>query len=205
MKQLMPKSKREQILLVFLIFSVVISCYVIFRVQAMNFEILVLDEQLEKMNGELSDFKVETLSKVKVVDLKEELESVKKVISAEQITVSGFEETFIDLTQNDAIATVREEITRLCDGERLRILSINRSDVELTSLAKVKTVESDQVLARPQFTIKLRGEFEQLKSLLFKIKKLSHMVVVTKIRINSESTDITNYQSELTASLTFAF
>ena len=201
----MPKSKREQILLVFLIFSVVISCYVIFRVQAMNFEILVLDEQLEKMNGELSDFKVETLSKVKVVDLKEELESVKKIISTEQITVSGFEETFIDLTQNDAIATVREEITRLCDGERLRILSINRSDVELTSLAKVKTAESDQVLDRPQFTIKLRGEFEQLKSLLFKIKKLSHMVVVTKIRINSGNTDITNYQSELTASLTFAF
>ena len=201
----MPKSKREQILLVFLIFSVVISCYVIFRVQAMNFEILVLDEQLEKMNGELSDFKVETLSKVKVVDLKEELESVKKIISTEQITVSGFEETFIDLTQNDAVATVREEITRLCDGERLRILSINRSDVELTSLAKVKTAESDQVLARPQFTIKLRGEFEQLKSLLFKIKKLSHMVVVTKIRINSGNTDITNYQSELTASLTFAF
>ena len=119
--------------------------------------------------------------------------------------MSGFEETFIDLTQNDAIATVREEITRLCDGERLRILSINRSDVELTSLAKVKTAESDQVLARPQFTIKLRGEFEQLKSLLFKIKKLSHMVVVTKIRINSGNTDITNYQSELTASLTFAF
>ena len=201
----MPKSKREQILLVFLIFSVVISCYVIFRVQAMNFEILVLDEQLEQVNSELSDFKVETLSKVKVVDLKEELESVKKIISTEQITVSGFEETFIDLTQNDAIATVREEITRLCDGERLRILSINRSDVELTSLAKVKTAESDQVLARPQFTIKLRGEFEQLKSLLFKIKKLSHMVVVTKIRINSGNTDITNYQSELTASLTFAF
>jgi hypothetical protein len=205
MKQLMPKSKREQILLVFLIFSVVISCYVIFRVQAMNFEILVLDEQLEQVNSELSDFKVETLSKVKVIDLKEELESVKKIISTEQITVSGFEETFIDLTQNDAVATVREEITRLCDGERLRILSINRSDVELTSLAKVKTAESDQVLARPQFTIKLRGEFEQLKSLLFKIKRLSHMVVVTKIRINSGNTDITNYQSELTASLTFAF
>ena len=201
----MPKSKREQILLVFLIFSVVISCYVIFRVQTMNFEILVLDEQLETTNSDLDKLKVITLSKVKVVDLKEAIEHVKKVISAEQITVSGFEETFIDLTQNDAIATVREEITRLCDGERLRILSINRSDVELTSLAKVKTVESDQVLARPQFTIKLRGEFEQLKSLLFKIKKLSHMVVVTKIRINSESTDITNYQSELTASLTFAF
>ena len=205
MKQLMPKSKREQILLVFLIFSVVISCYVIFRVQTMNFEILVLDEQLETTNSDLDKLKVITLSKVKVVDLKEAIEHVKKVISAEQITVSGFEDTFIDLTQNDAIATVREEITRLCDGERLRILSINRSDVELTSLAKVKTVESDQVLARPQFTIKLRGEFEQLKSLLFKIKKLSHMVVVTKIRINSESTDITNYQSELTASLTFAF
>jgi hypothetical protein len=201
----MPKSKREQILLVFLIFSVVISCYVIFRVQTMNFEILVLDEQLETTNSDLDKLKVITLSKVKVVDLKEAIEHVKKVISAEQITVSGFEDTFIDLTQNDAIATVREEITRLCDGERLRILSINRSDVELTSLAKVKTVESDQVLARPQFTIKLRGEFEQLKSLLFKIKKLSHMVVVTKIRINSESTDITNYQSELTASLTFAF
>lgn len=201
----MPKSKREQILLVFLIFSVVISCYVIFRVQAMNFEILVLDEQLEQVNSELSDFKVETLSKVKVVDLKEELESVKKIISTEQITVSGFEETFIDLTQNDAVATVREEITRLCDGERLRILSINRSDVELTSLAKVKTAESDQVLARPQFTIRLRGEFEQLKSLLYQIKNLPYMVVVTKISINSESTDITNYQSELTASLTFAF
>ena len=87
----------------------------------------------------------------------------------------------------------------------MRILSINRSDVELTSLAKVKTAESDQVLARPQFTIMLRGEFEQLKSLLYQIKNLPYMVVVTKISINSEGRDITNYQSELTASFTFAF
>ncbi len=201
----MPKSKREQMLLVLLIFSAVISCYVIFRVQAMNFEILVLDEELVTINNDLDKFKVLILSKVKVVDLKAELEDIKNVISGELVTVSGFEDTFIDLTQNDAIATVREEITRLCDGEKLRILSINRSDVELTSLAKVKTAESDQVLARPQFTIKLRGEFEQLKSLLYQIKNLPYMVVVTKISINSESTDITNYQSELTASLTFAF
>tara|TARA_B100000809_G_scaffold206122_1_gene208111 strand:- start:164 stop:781 length:618 start_codon:yes stop_codon:yes gene_type:complete len=205
MKNLMPKSKREQMLLVLLIFSAVISCYVIFRVQAMNFEILVLDEELVTINNDLDKFKVLILSKVKVVDLKAELEDIKNVISGELVTVSGFEDTFIDLTQNDAIATVREEITRLCDGEKLRILSINRSDVELTSLAKVKTAESDQVLARPQFTIKLRGEFEQLKSLLYQIKNLPYMVVVTKISINSESTDITNYQSELTASLTFAF
>ena len=89
MKQLMPKSKREQILLVFLIFSVVISCYVIFRVQAMNFEILVLDEQLEQVNSELSDFKVETLSKVKVVDLKEELENLIKKYDLPKESVTG--------------------------------------------------------------------------------------------------------------------
>ncbi len=201
----MPKSKREQMLLVLLIFSAVISCYVIFRVQAMNFEILVLDEELVTINNDLDNFKVLILSKVKVIDLKAELEDIKNVISGELVTVSGFEETFIDLNQNDAIATVREEITRLCDGEKLRILSINRSDVELTSLAKVKTAESDQVLARPQFTIMLRGEFEQLKSLLYQIKNLPYMVVVTKISINSEGRDITNYQSELTASFTFAF
>lgn len=205
MKTLMPKSKREQILVFFLVFSVVITSYVVFRVEGKEFEILVLNEQLESINSDLSTFKVTTLSKIKAVDLKEKLDEIEKVVRSERVTVSGFEETFIDLTQNDAIAKVREEITRLCDGEKLRILSINRSDVELASLAQVQTAQSDQILARPQFTIKLRGEFSQFKSLLYQFKSLPYMVVVTQISINSNSKDITNYQSELTASLTFAF
>ena len=89
MKNLMPKSKREQMLLVLLIFSAVISCYVIFRVQAMNFEILVLDEELVTINNDLDNFKVLILSKVKVIDLKAELEDIKNVISGELVTVSG--------------------------------------------------------------------------------------------------------------------
>jgi hypothetical protein len=204
-KTLKPKSVREQMLLVFLACSLAIASYIIFRVQDIQLEVLVLKEQLEQTNSELSQFKVARLSKTKVLDLKEKIEVLKGVVSGEQVTLTGFEETFIDLTQNDAIAKVREKITRLCDSNKLRILSINRSDVELASMAQVQTAESDQILARPQFTIKLRGEFSQLKSLLYQLKSLPYMVVVTQISINANNKDITAYQPELTALLTFAF
>jgi Tfp pilus assembly protein PilO len=205
MKALKPKSVREQILLVFLVFSTIIASYIIFRVQDKQLEVLVLKEQLDSIKSELTKFKIEQLSKTKVSDLKEELDALKVVISGELITLTGFEENFTDLTQNDAVAKVREEITRLCDANKLNILSINRSNVELASLAQAQTAQSDQILDRPQFTIKLRGEFSQFKSLLYQIKSLPYMVVVTQISINANNQDISTYQSELTALLTFAF
>lgn len=205
MKTLKPKSVREQILVVFLLLSMVIASYIIFRVQEKQFEVLVLKEQLQSTTSELDKSKVATLSKINVSDLKEKIGALKEVVSGEQVTLTGFEETFIDLTQNDAIAKVREEITRLCDADKLRILSIKRSSVELASLAQVQTAQSDQILARPQFTIKLRGEFSQFKSLLYQLKSLPYMVVVTQISITANNQDFTAYQPELTASLTFAF
>ena len=205
MKTLKPKSIREQILVVFLLLSMAIASYIIFRVQEKQFEVLVLKEQLQSTTSELDKFKVATLSKINVSDLKEKIGALKEVVSGEQVTLTGFEETFIDLTQNDAIAKVREEITRLCDADKLRILSIKRSSVELASLAQVQTAQSDQILARPQFIIKLRGEFSQLKSLLYQLKSLPYMVVVTQISITANNQDFTAYQPELTASLTFAF
>jgi Tfp pilus assembly protein PilO len=205
MKALKPKSVREQILLVFLVFSTIIASYIIFRVQDKQLEVLVLKEQLDSIKSELTKFKIEQLSKTKVSDLKEELDALKVVISGELITLTGFEENFTDLTQNDAVAKVREEITRLCDANKLNILSINRSNVELASLAQAQTAQSDQILDRPQFTIKLRGEFSQFKSLLYQIKSLPYMVVVTQISINANNQDISTYQPELTALLTFAF
>jgi Tfp pilus assembly protein PilO len=205
MKALKPKSVREQILLVFLVFSTIIASYIIFRVQDKQLEVLVLKEQLDSIKSELTKFKIEQLSKTKVSDLKEELDALKVVISGELITLTGFEENFTDLTQNDAVAKVREEITRLCDANKLNILSINRSNVELASLAQAQTAQSDQILDRPQFTIKLRGEFSQFKSLLYQIKSLPYMVVVTQISINANNQVISTYQPELTALLTFAF
>ena len=205
MKTLKPKSVREQILVVFLLLSMVIASYIIFRVQEKQFEVLVLKEQLQSTTSALDKFKFVRVSKINVSDLKEQIEALKEVVSGEQVTLTGFEETFIDLTQNDAIAKVREEITRLCDADKLRILSIKRSSVELASLAQVQTAQSDQILARPQFTIKLRGEFSQFKSLLYQLKSLPYMVVVTQISITANNQDFTAYQPELTASLTFAF
>lgn len=205
MTTLTPKSVREQLLLVFLVCSLVIAGYIIFRVQDKQFDLLVLEEQLEKTTSELSKIKIEQLSKTNVLGLKEKIATLKDLVSSERLTITGFEETFIDLSQNDAIAKVREKITRLCDSNRLRILSINRSNVELASLAQVQTAQSDQLLARPQFSIRLRGEFSQFKSLLYQLKSLPYMVVVTKISINSNNKDITLYQPELTALLTFAF
>ena len=205
MKTLKPKSIREQILVVFLLLSMAIASYIIFRVQEKQFEVLVLKERLQSTTSELDKFKVVRLSKINVSDLKEKIGALKEVVSGEQVTLTGFEETFIDLTQNDAIAKVREEITRLCDADKLRILSIKRSSVELASLAQVQTAQSDQILARPQFTIKLRGEFSQFKSLLYQLKSLPYMVVVTQISISANNQDLTAYQPELTALLTFAF
>jgi len=200
-----PKSTREKMLLVFLVCSVTIACYIIFRVQDRQLEMLVAKERLQSTKSDLSGLKVSTLTKVNVSALKEEIDALKEVISGDQITLTSFEETFIDLTQNDAIAKVRAEITRLCDGNKLQILSINRSEIELSTLAGVATTESKKILARPQFSITLRGEFSQIKSLLYQLKKLPYMVVVTQLNIKSDNKDLRSLQPELTSTLTFAF
>jgi Tfp pilus assembly protein PilO len=189
--------------------ALLITSYIIFCVQDRQLEILAADEQLEMVKSELQGYKLATLSATKPEMLKIEIEQLKDNINNEQDTLAGFEEDFTDLTMDDAIASVRKDITYLCDANGLRITSINRSNIELVALAGEKSNAKEnvsieqQVLARPQFSFGLIGSYSEFKSFLFQLNQLPYMVVVTQIDLRAAQKD--EVMTGLAGRLTLAF
>ena len=180
-------SLREQILIGFLGVSVLIAGYLMLRVKPLLKESEIQQEQLyfaERMERETKPVKVEAGS---IDSLKIKLEKLKARVEQESSTLDGLQNSFIDLSQSDAEASMRNSITSLVDREGLRLLSIRASDHSLERVAQVKGRGSSEELARPLFDIQLSGRFSQLTSLVGDLKRLPYSVVITKLELETDN------------------
>ncbi len=206
MKNLMPSSTRERLLIVFLVLSVVIGGYLVLRVKTMKTGLVVLQEQLDDSRKAVKKIRPTKQESSNATVIQHEIAEMEAIIEQEQKTLSGFKKSFIDLSSSDAIPSMRSEITALSGKYNLRLLSINRSSVSLDTLAGVKVEKGEEALDRPQFDLKFSGQFFQINKFLIGLKTLPNTVVVTKMDLTANKTDLgSKGNTPLTAAFTLAF
>jgi len=208
MKALKPKSKREFVLLYALFLSGLVSAYLMLRHQPLQVHMLALDEQFAKSNSNLSNAKPMRPGANNSAALRKEIEALKARVAEEKSTLAGFESSFIDLTRSDAEASMRRQITQLATENRVRILKISASSMDLTQLAEASKPGGNQaqsyaLLKRRLFDITLRGDYYQLNDFITSFRQLPHAVVVTRFAFSIERERAPN--ALLLADFTLAF
>jgi hypothetical protein len=185
-KMLMQKnSAREKLMVVVLGTLLVIGGYFMFRVKPFLHENKVLDERLQFTQQNERENRPMTGGGSSIVSMRKKLVDLKASYEQEKSTLDGLQNSFIDLSQNDAEAIMRNQITDLVDQEGLRLLSIRSSDTSLEKLAQVSAVVSSEELARPLFEILLKGHFNQLRSFIEGLKTLPYSIVITKFDLSA--------------------
>lgn len=178
-------SAREKLMVMVLGVLLISGGYFMFRVKPFLHQNDVLNERL--VNAEQNERENRPLkggggnvasTQKKLVDLKTSFEQ-------EMSTLDGLQNSFIDLSQIDAEAIMRNQITDLVDQEGLRLLSIRSSDISLEKLAQVSAVVASEALARPLFDIVLKGDFNQLRAFIRGLKSLPYSVVITKFDLSA--------------------
>lgn len=204
---LTPASMRERILLGVLVFSLAVGAYSLFRLKPLQTDLAVATEQLESSRVSLRETKPMRPGNRETAKLREQVEQLKAEVTKEKSTLEGFKHSFIDLSRNDAVASMRKQITRLADEQGLRLMKIHASSMELTGLVETPTGRNGgapyELLERQLFDISLRGDFYTLKQFVEQLKSLPHAVVIT--RLNLEQNDAAVSRAPLLASLTLAF
>ena len=178
-------SAREKLMVAVLGVLLVIGGYFMFRVKPLLLQNDVLNERLvtavqnERENRPLKG------GGGNVASTQKKLVNLKTSFEQEMSTLDGLQNSFIDLSQIDAEAIMRNQITDLVDQKGLRLLSIRSSDISLEKLAQVSAVVASEALARPLFDIVLKGNFNQLRSFIEALKTLPYSVVITKFDLSA--------------------
>ncbi len=206
MKSLFPQSQREQLLIVILMLSVAVAAYLMLRIKPLQIDMQVLQEQLGDSIKAMNNTRPMRPGPQNAATLEEKATALQLTIDQELKTLAGFKKSFIDLSQNNAIASMRKNITQLAEKNQLRLLSIQASNIALDSLAGVTTLKDEDALARPLFDIKFRGGFFQLNQFLTELKSLPYTVVVTKLSLSTEAKENTRQNNtSVLALFTLAF
>lgn len=185
MKNLSAASLREKILVVVLVFSLSIGAYLMLRIKPMQTTLTVLQEQLDDSKKMLNNTRTLRPGTNEASSLRNDIAQLETTIDQEQQTLTGFKNSFIDLSRTDATPKMRKQITSLAERHQLRVLSIRASNLALDSLAGVKTKDNEEALARPLFDIKFSGGFFNTNQFILGLKSLPHAVVVTKLSISA--------------------
>ncbi len=207
MKALKPGSARERVLLSVLVFAVAAGVYSMARLKPLQTDMAVLQEQLTTSRDNLSKAKPMRPGNRETAKLRQEIEQFKAQVTQEQSTLEGFKHSFIDLSRNDAVASMRKQITRLADDHGLRLMKIHASSMDLTRLAKppkgAGNEEQYELLERQLFDISLQGDFYTLHQFVEQLKSLPHAVVITRLNLERDSDP--GSRAPLLATLTLAF
>ena len=182
------KTKREQMLLIVLIISLIISGYYIFRVKTLEFQLAIENEQLEVAEQEFQGTKIERLLSDKPQQLKDDIESLQLRIQHERDTLASLEETFADLSQTAAEQLVLSAITELCNSNFIRIIKIQKAKQELHEITRhhIHTKDTmDEILTRPTYVVEMTGTFASFKRFLTQLQDLSSLVVVINMNLGA--------------------
>jgi uncharacterized protein HemX len=182
-------SAREKLLIVVLGVLLISGGYFMFRVKPFLHQNDVLNERLDFAEKNERENRPLKGGGGNVAAVRKKLVDLQTSVEQEMSTLDGLQNNFIDLSQVDAEAIMRNQITDLVDREGLRLLSIRSSDTSLEKLAQASAIVASEELARPLFDILLKGDFNQLRSFIESLKSLPYSVVITKFDLSAASAE----------------
>lgn len=232
MRLLEGKSKREKILIIGLMVSLIFSVYLITRVGALTEDIAKLEENYKSETKKLNRLNKATGNAKPSEQVIKQVKSLEKKLDIERQSLEGFEFKFVDLSNKEALLEQITQITVAAENNKLRILSKQNELRPLTSMIgnviqnlspanptnnKVKkrsknlqqsnllnnNIASDK-LQRRMYRLKLRGTFKSTYDFIKELQKLDYGVLITKLSMTADDKNTYNGLRLVIADITLA-
>jgi len=180
-------NKREFGLIMFLLGSLFITGFILFRVQPVREQLLALKQQKQKVQKKFNKEQSGNKSRGSVKSLQQELELLKTKISIETKTMAGYQQSFIDLQENEKQADLKAKITGLIVAEGMVIEGIGEDSKSLDELVRTETQgkASAEEIKRPMIGLELTGSFTRLNNFFQQLESLPYSVVITRLSMTS--------------------
>jgi Tfp pilus assembly protein PilO len=183
-----PMNLREKLLVGLLIFSSVIGGYLMLRVKEQTTQREIWKEMRDESRSDKKQAKVKRMGSQDVKQLKKEIKTLKNEMEIIEKTVLGIEGGFIDLHSLKAVANMRSKLTTLSGKHNLRLASVSKAELNLSSFAGATQSKLSDFLKRPTFDITLYGSYHDLVNFIAGLETLPNRVVVTKISLSPRGT-----------------
>lgn len=178
--------KRELWLVSILLVAVVISSFVLIKIQPLRNQLIGLKKEKQKVQKKFNKAKTATTKKGSVKKKRASLKQLKEKIETESKTMAGYQQSFIDLQQDGKQADLKAEITHLIESQGMTILDIGEDSQSLDKLVSAQAETSTNDISRPMINLKLTGDFSMLNDFIQQLETLPNSVVITRLSMMIE-------------------
>lgn len=180
-------NKREFWLLTVLLISLFIAMFILLRIQPARQQLMALNKSQQKIQKKINKEQAGNKSRGSVKALKKELDALKVKISTESKTMAGYQQSFIDLQQNQKQADLKAKITGLISAEGMVISGIGEDSKSLDELVNSQSQNhsSVQEIKRPMISLELSGTFGMLNNFFQQLEDLPYSVVITRLAMSA--------------------
>lgn len=229
MKLLQNKSKREKILIIGLVVSLIFGVYLTTRIKNLNANIQRMESGIQTEKQKYSKLLQETKDAKPSNILEKEIESLQSQLHEERESMKGFDLAFIDLDDTEALYALMRDITVSAEQHNLQVLGKENELIQLASLIgqtprqtttaassrRTRTnnsagnlqnnnISNNNTLKRHVFKLRLRGTFHSTYLFVKSLHDMERSILITRIKLSADDLNTYNGTRLINTELTLA-